>query len=78
MISRKENKILDFLKGLINSNNETSSKRFTGIVILLSILIYSLCVNKIDTSVLDLLITLVYVGCALLGLGILDKFKGLK
>jgi hypothetical protein len=63
----------EFVKSLLTANSGQSSKRFTGIVLLLTILVYSICKDSIT-----LLETLAYIGAALLGLGILDKFKKIK
>lgn len=73
-----KDKLLSFLRSLISSDNDVSSKRVVGIFILITITIYAISVSKIDSSVLDLLNSLSYIGCVLLGIGIIDKLKTLK
>lgn len=70
-------KIFNTLKKFLQPNSGFSSKRLIGVIILLTELISINCRHKIDVSIENLHITLIYVGAGLLGLGILDKFKNL-
>lgn len=65
--------MLNFFKDLVSNGSGKSSKRFTGMVLLFTIVTFAVWHKTIN-----LLETLAYIGAALLGLGILDKFKKLK
>lgn len=67
-----------FIGNLFIVNSGKSSKRFFGSIILMSVLVHALIQNDFSENKLDILTTLIYVGAALLGLGILDKFKTFK
>ena len=81
-------KVLMFFKSLLTPASGQSSKRFTALIMVFSALIfvysYSIVIaiwptlKDIPDNVTFLITTILYLGCGLLGLGILDKIKKLK
>jgi hypothetical protein len=62
-----------FLKDLFSQKGLASSKRFVGIIVILTILIYAICVKDITVNVLSLHQWLITAATALLGVTIFEK-----
>lgn len=69
----------EFIKDVITSGSGKSSKRVAGILILIAelttMIICTFFAIPISPALITLHSTLVYIGAALLGLGVLDKLK---
>ena len=62
-------KFINFIRDILSSNSEASSKRFFGGIIVMVALVM-ICIYRHDVLYETLL-----TGCGLLGLGILDKLN---
>lgn len=69
----------EFIKDIITSGSGKSSKRVIGIIVLImelaTMIVCTFFVIPIPPALVTLHSTLIYLGAALLGLGILDKLK---